>query len=149
MTLGELWRRMLHLVRGSRASDELREEMQLHVEMRAEANRRAGMDGADAEFAARRQFGNQVALRADSRESWGFAWPEETLRDLRYALRRLVQRPGFALAVIGVMALGIGATTAMFSAVDAAMLRPLPCRRAVGKARTTPSIVLPCVYHAF
>ena len=126
MTLGELWRRMLHLVRGSRASDELREEMQLHVEMRAEANRRAGMDGADAEFAARRQFGNQVALRADSRESWGFAWPEETLRDLRYALRRLVQRPGFALAVIGVMALGIGATTAMFSAVDAAMLRPLP-----------------------
>ncbi len=126
MTIGELWRRLVHLVRGSRASDELREELRLHIELRAAANRRAGMGEADAAIDARRRFGNETAVRASSRDAWGFAWAEEALRDLRHACRRLKQRPGFSLAVIGVLALGIGATTAMFSAVDAAMLRPLP-----------------------
>jgi putative ABC transport system permease protein len=126
MTIGELWRRVAHLMRGSRASDDLREEMRLHMELRAEANRRVGVSDADATIEARRRFGNQSAMRASSRDAWGFAWTEEAMRDLRHAWRRLGQRPGFSFAVIGVLALGIGATTAMFSAVDAAMLRPLP-----------------------
>ncbi len=126
MTIGELWRRLAHLVSGSRASDELREEMQLHVELRAAANRRAGTSEADSIVEARRRFGNERAVRASSRDAWGFGWTEEALRDLRFAFRRLGQRRGFSLAVIGVLALGIGTTTAMFSAVDAALLRPLP-----------------------
>jgi putative ABC transport system permease protein len=126
MKLGEFWRRLMHLVRGTSASDDLRDEMQLHVELRAKANRSEGMSGADALPAARRGFGNEGAMRETSRDQWGFLWAEHAAADVRYALRRLIQRPGFAAAVIGVLALGIGATTAMFSAVDAAMLRPLP-----------------------
>jgi putative ABC transport system permease protein len=126
MIIGELWRRLMHLVRGTSASDDLRDEMQLHVELRAKANRREGMSDADALAAAHRAFGNEGAMRETSRDQWGFVWAEHAAADVRYAARRLVQRPGFAAAVIGVLALGIGATTAMFSAVDAAMLRPLP-----------------------
>ncbi len=126
MTIGELWRRVVHLVRGSAAADELREEMQLHVELRARAVGGAGMSDAEARAAARRQFGNEGTLRGASRDAWGFMWAEHTARDIRFALRRLVQRPGFSVAVIGILALGIGSSVAMFSAVDAAMLRPLP-----------------------
>ena len=126
MSLPQAWRRLVHLVRGGAAADDLRAEMQLHVELRARANRGAGMSDAEAREAARRQFGNETALRETSRDQWGFAWVEHAARDVRYAARRLVQRPGFSGAVIGVLALGIGATTAMFSAVDAAMFRPLP-----------------------
>jgi predicted permease len=126
MTAGELWRRLVHFVRGRSAADDLRDEMQLHVELRAQANRSEGMSDAAARAAARRHFGNEALLRAAGRDQWGFLWAEHAAADVRYAMRRLVQRPAFAAAVIGVLALGIGATTAMFSAVDAAMLRPLP-----------------------
>jgi putative ABC transport system permease protein len=60
---------------------------------------------------------------------WGLGGLDRFRQDLRYAVRRLVQRPGFSVAVIGVLALGVGATTAMFSAVDASLLRPLPFAR--------------------
>ena len=126
MTIGEFWRRVVHLVRGSAAADELREEMQLHVELRARTVAGAGVSDAEARAAAHLQFGNEGALRATSRDAWGFVWAEHTARDIRFALRRLVQRPGFSVAVIGILALGIGSSVAMFSAVDAAMLRPLP-----------------------
>src|ERR1035437_6252288 len=126
MTIGELWRRLGHLVRGDAAADDLRDEMQAHIEMRAEKNRAEGMNDGDAAHAARRGFGNEVVMREASRDAWGGVWLENAVRDFRHAIRRLAQRPGFAAAVIGVLALGIGATTAMFSAVDAAMFRPLP-----------------------
>ncbi|MGH7654183.1 MAG: ADOP family duplicated permease [Gemmatimonadaceae bacterium] len=126
MTIGELWRRLAHLVRGSKAADDLRAEMQLHAELRARANRAAGAAEGDARTAAHRQFGNEIALREQSRDQWGFRWAEDSARALRLAFRRLAQRPGFTAAVIGILALGVGAATSMFSAVDAAMLRPLP-----------------------
>ena len=126
MTLGELWRRIVHLARRDSANDDLRDEMQLHVELRAKANLGAGMTEATAREAARRRFGNAGAHRESSRDQWGFDWAERAARDFRLAVRRLGQRPAFTIAVVGILALGIGATTAMFSAVDAAMLRPLP-----------------------
>ena len=126
MTFGELWRRAVHLVRRSSAADDLREEMQLHVELRARANGGAGMGDAEAHASARRQFGNETVLRQMSRDAWGFIWAEHAARDARFAVRRVVQRPAFSVAVIGILALGIGSSVAMFSAVDAAMLRPLP-----------------------
>jgi predicted permease len=100
--------------------------MKLHLELREEALRRAGADPTDARFAARKRFGNQTSLHQRSRDMWGLGGLDRFRQDLRYAVRRLVQRPGFSIAVISVLALGVGATTAMFSAVDAAMLRPLP-----------------------
>ncbi len=126
MTLGELWRRLMHLVNRDAATNDLREEMELHVALRAKANLGAGMNEATARETARRRFGNEGAHRESSRDQWGFGWAENAARDFRFAARRLGQRPGFTVAVLGILALGIGATTAMFSAVDAVMLRPLP-----------------------
>ncbi|MFI5232221.1 MAG: permease prefix domain 1-containing protein, partial [Gemmatimonadales bacterium] len=123
MTIGELWRRVVHFARGGAAADELREEMQLHVDLRARANGNAGMNHADARQSARRQFGNDAALRQASRDAWGLIWAEHAARDARFAFRRVAQRPAFSIAVIGILALGIGSSVAMFSAVDAAMLR--------------------------
>jgi predicted permease len=126
MSISELWRRLFHLFRRDRATEELEEEMRLHVRLRADANRQAGMSADDAASAARRRFGNRTVVQETSRDAWGFGWLEHLMQDSRHAVRRLSHRRAFTLAVVGVLALGVGATTAMFSAVDAAMLRPLP-----------------------
>lgn len=128
MTIGELWRRLVHFVRGRAAADDLREEMQLHVELRAAALRNGGAAPAEANASAARRFGNPPALRDAAREVWGLMWAEHAARDTRFAFRRVMQRPGFSAAVVGILALGIASSVAMFSAVDAAMLRPLPFR---------------------
>ncbi|MGB7211094.1 MAG: ABC transporter permease [Gemmatimonadales bacterium] len=129
MSIHEWWRRIGLLLHRDRATRELEEEMRLHREHRAEQLRAQGMTPAEAEFAARRRFGNQGVLQEASRDAWGFRWIDDAVQDIRYAARRLRQRPGFTFAVVGILALGTGATTAMFSAVDAAMLRPLPFLR--------------------
>jgi predicted permease len=100
--------------------------MRLHRELRAQSMQTRGASQAEAATAARLRFGNSLAIQEASRDAWGFGSVEGIARDLRYAVRRLRQRPGFALSVVIVLAMGIGAATAMFSAVDAAMLRPLP-----------------------
>ncbi|HXD23947.1 MAG TPA: ABC transporter permease [Gemmatimonadaceae bacterium] len=124
--LGELVRRVRYLVVRGRAGAELDEEMQLHVALREARLVEGGASPAEAHYAARRRFGNRTSLRERSRDMWGLTWLDDTLTDLRFALRRFRARPGFALATILVAALGIGATTAVFSAIDAALIRPLP-----------------------
>ncbi|HEY3933806.1 MAG TPA: ABC transporter permease [Gemmatimonadales bacterium] len=138
-----MWMRRLRLfLFRERASRELEEEMRLHRELRAEALRGPGASEADARVAASRRFGNATRIGETSRDQWGFAAIEWLGQDIRYAARRLRQRPGFSLAVIGVLALGIGASTAMFSAVDAAMLRPLPFHNP-GQLVTLPMVQVP------
>jgi hypothetical protein len=127
MTAGELWRRIWYAVNRERASAELEEEMRLHRELRAERLRAGG--AADPTTDARRRFGNATVLAERSRDAWGLQWIEHAAADARFALRRLKHRPAFALSTIAVLALGIGATTAVFSAVDAALIRPLPFLR--------------------
>ena len=129
MTPGELWRRIVNFAKRDSNADDLRDEMRLHLELRAEVNLGAGMTEAGAREAAHRKFGNAGVHRERSRDQWGFDLAEQAVRDFRFAVRRLGQRPAFTAAVIGILALGVGATTAMFSAVDAAMLRPLPFPR--------------------
>jgi putative ABC transport system permease protein len=129
MSFRELTRRIWYLVKRDRLAADLEEEVRLHIEMRAARMEQSGLSASEARHAARRRFGNVTAIEEVSRDVWGFSSIDQLVQDLRYATRRLRQRPGFSIPVIAVLALGIGATTAVFSAVDAAILRPLPFAR--------------------
>jgi predicted permease len=126
MSMSTLWRRVRLFINRDTAAADLQEEMRLHVEMRAEQLEQSGVNGNDAVHHAHRLFGNRTVIAEEARGASGFRWLEFIQHDLKVAVRRIYQKPAFGLSVVGVMALGLGATTAMFSAVDAAMLRPLP-----------------------
>jgi predicted permease len=126
MRIGELLRRVRYLALRERYTAELEEEIRTHIDHRAAVLRAGGLSPAQARYEARRRFGNPVAIEERSRDMWGLSNLEHAAADLRFALRRLRRRPGFSVATILVAALGIGATTAVFSAIDAALIRPLP-----------------------
>src|SRR5262249_27701377 len=88
----------------------------------------AGMTLEEARYAAMRTFGNPAFLKEEARGTWGWTWLEQIAADIRYALRQLGRSPGFTLAVVFSLALGIGANTAIFSLIDAVMLRMLPVK---------------------
>lgn len=122
----QLWRRLIFYLRRDKFERELEEEMQFHLEMKAEENLRVGMDEKEARFAAQREFGNQTLLREVSREMWRFRSFETFVQDLRYGARMLVKNSGFTLIATIMLAGGIGVNTAVFSVVNAVMLKPLP-----------------------
>jgi predicted permease len=126
MPFGDWIRRTWFWLRRDRLADELDEEMRLHLELRAQANRDRGMGTDDADLAARRQFGNRLALREAGRDAWGFAALEHFLQDLRYGLRQLIKTRGVTAAAVLTLALGIGANTALFTAINAVLFKPAP-----------------------
>src|SRR5688572_707248 len=119
-----MWSRLRKTFLGGRHRDDVDEELQFHLEM---SMREAGDDDRDR---ARRALGNVTLIAEDTRAMGIFGWLESVLRDARYGLRQLRRSPTLTLAVILSLAIGIGANTAIFSLVDAALLKPLPVRDA-------------------
>jgi hypothetical protein len=123
--LSQLWRRLLFYARRDRFDRELEEEMRFHLEMKSEENRQAGMEPLEARYAAERQFGNQTLLREVSREMWGVRSIETIFQDLRYGVRMLLKNRGFTLIAVLSLAIGIGTNVAVFSVINAVMLKML------------------------
>jgi len=118
--------RLQALFRGRENTRRLDDEIQFHLEQQIAENLAAGMSKEEARRAALRAFGNPTLVKEETKDAWGWIRVEQIARDLRNGARSLWRTPRFALVAIFVMALGIGATTALFTVVRSVILQPLP-----------------------
>ena len=120
------FRRLHWFVQRRRKESELREELQFHLDEEAEQHRAEGLTEDQARWAARRELGNLTLLQEDTRAMWGWTIFEQVGQDLRYAFRTMAANRLFTLLAMTSLALGIGANTAIYSFMDAILLRSLP-----------------------
>lgn len=112
------------LVRRRVVEREMRDEMELHLERATERLIARGLAPHTARAQARREFGNVAYLEEQARDARGVRWIEDVAQDVRFALRVLRRNPGFAIAVITTLGLGVGASTTLFGVIDRLLFRP-------------------------
>ena len=127
MTLRMIRRRLRALFAREDLERELDDEMRMHLELETkDLMQTRGLSRTEAERQARLRFGGVVRHTEAHRDERGTRWLEDTAGDLRYALRALRRTPAFTVSAVMVLALGIGTSTAIFSAVNTVMLRGMP-----------------------
>ena len=124
--MSTFFHKLRSLLHRRRKEDDLRDELQFHLDEEAEERQAGGLPGEEARRAARRDFGNIALLREETRAAWTWTWLEQFAQDCRYGLRTLAANKTFSLLAILSLALGIGANTAIYSFMDSLLLRSLP-----------------------
>ena len=124
--LRRFFTRLSNFAAGRRADQRLQEEIAEHLALQIDENLRRGMSPAEARRQAVLKLGAAAAIREDHHAEYSFPFIENLSFDLKYAVRMLLRSPGFAFIAIATMALGVGATTAIYSVIDATLLHPLP-----------------------
>jgi len=115
---------------GRAADEELDEELRYHFDREIARYMAEGMSETEARYAARRTMGGMEQRKEECRDSRGLRWLEDLLQDVKYSVRTLAKTPGFTLVAVLVLALAIGANTAVFTVVNGILLRPLPFQEA-------------------
>ena len=124
--LRRFFARLSNFAAGRRADQRLQEEIAEHLAFQTDENLRRGMSPAEARRQAVLKLGAAAAIREDHHAEYSLPFIENLWFDLKYAVRMLLRSPGFAFIAIATMALGVGATTAIYSVIDATLLHPLP-----------------------